>query len=128
MPHLGRRRSKPEPKPKGQIVPCPTLNRVEALTLNEWRRIICRLIAAEGGDAILMLDAGANNISAELLVYPQAKTCRCREPKKHRDCSYCGVGWDDGRICGVCRDEGVAGRLIVGTGRVICKTHKKAKA
>lgn len=53
------------------------------------------------------------------------KTCRCREPKRHRDCAYCGSGWDDFRICGMCKDEGIDGQVIRGTSRVTCKHHKE---
>lgn len=50
--------------------------------------------------------------------------CGCRTPKMHRDCAYCGCGWDDGKICGVCKENGIDGKLIRGTGRATCKKHK----
>jgi hypothetical protein len=53
------------------------------------------------------------------------KKCRCRPPKRHRDCCYCGSGWNDEKICGVCREGGIDGPVIRGTGRVICKLHKR---
>jgi len=53
------------------------------------------------------------------------KKCRCRGPKKHRDCAYCGIGYSD-HICGVCREAGIDGPVIPGTGRVVCKLHKKS--
>ncbi len=55
---------------------------------------------------------------------PAPRVCRCRAPKRHRDCAYCGVGYDDGRVCGVCREAGVDGKVIQGTGRVVCASHK----
>jgi len=53
------------------------------------------------------------------------KKCYCRKPKTHRDCAYCGIGFDDGKICGVCKEGGIDGRLIKGTSRVICQKHKR---
>jgi hypothetical protein len=52
--------------------------------------------------------------------------CRCRLPRRHRDCSYCGVtAHGEGRVCGVCREEGIDGTgTIRGTGRVVCAKHK----
>ena len=55
------------------------------------------------------------------------KSCRCSEPRTHRDCAYCGVGWADGAICGVCREAGIDGPVIRGTSRVVCFLHKKRK-
>jgi len=52
------------------------------------------------------------------------KKCRCHEPKRHRDCMFCGSGWAGEVICGVCKEEGIDGRLIRGTGRTVCKEHK----
>jgi hypothetical protein len=54
-----------------------------------------------------------------------ATLCRCREPKRHRDCSYCGYGGPCTHICGVCREQGIDGQTIPGTGRVVCRLHKK---
>ncbi len=51
--------------------------------------------------------------------------CTCRPPKRHNDCQYCGVGWWGEVVCGVCREQGIDGRLIPGTGRRVCKLHKK---
>jgi hypothetical protein len=51
--------------------------------------------------------------------------CRCRPPKSHRDCAYCGIGGDANHICGVCREGGIDGPVIRGTSRVICKHHAK---
>jgi len=50
--------------------------------------------------------------------------CRCREPKTHRDCAYCGMGYSD-HICGVCKEAGIDGPVIRGTSRVICTKHRK---
>jgi hypothetical protein len=50
--------------------------------------------------------------------------CGCREPKRHRDCMYCGSSWAGEVICGVCKEEGIDGRLIRGTGRRTCKAHR----
>jgi len=52
--------------------------------------------------------------------------CTCREPKTHRDCFYCGNGWNE-NVCGVCYDAGIDGRLIRGTGRKVCAKHKKGE-
>jgi hypothetical protein len=53
--------------------------------------------------------------------------CRCRPAKHHRDCAYCGQGWDDGRVCGACKEQGIDGKVIPGTGRVVCAAHKETK-
>lgn len=54
--------------------------------------------------------------------------CLCRPPKRHRDCAYCGIGYIDGaHMCGVCKEAGIDGPTIRGTGRVVCKLHKKGK-
>lgn len=50
--------------------------------------------------------------------------CTCRPPRRDRACAYCGVGYDDGRVCGVCREAGMDGRLLPGTGRRVCRLHK----
>jgi hypothetical protein len=50
--------------------------------------------------------------------------CTCRAPKRHRDCMYCGSGWMGEIICGVCREAGIDGRLIPGTGRRMCAEHR----
>lgn len=52
------------------------------------------------------------------------KPCLCRKPKHHRDCAYCGCGWGDGSICGVCKEQGIDGHVIRGTSRVVCAQHK----
>lgn len=53
------------------------------------------------------------------------KPCKCREPKRHCDCAYCGVGYIDGaHICGKCKESGIDGPIIRGTGRVKCALHK----
>ncbi len=51
--------------------------------------------------------------------------CRCRPAKRHRDCSYCGQGWDDGKICGMCKQNGIDGKVIAGTSKVTCSKHKE---
>ena len=53
------------------------------------------------------------------------RTCGCRGPKRHRDCAYCGTGWDDGRVCGYCKANGIDGRTIPGTAARTCSAHKK---
>lgn len=54
--------------------------------------------------------------------------CACRKPSRHRDCSYCGTtALQPGRVCGVCREAGINGKLIPGTGRQVCRDHKQAK-
>jgi hypothetical protein len=52
------------------------------------------------------------------------RKCICRPARRHRDCAYCGSGWDDGKVCGACKAAGVDGQVIRGTGRVCCKQHK----
>ena len=50
--------------------------------------------------------------------------CRCRPPKRHADCMYCGTGYAGEMVCGVCRELGIDGKLIRGTGRLVCKYHR----
>lgn len=50
--------------------------------------------------------------------------CRCREPKRSRDCAYCGV-FPSGQVCGVCHEAGIDGPVLRGTSRVVCAQHKK---
>jgi hypothetical protein len=52
--------------------------------------------------------------------------CTCREPKTHRDCTYCGVGvaLPEGGVCGMCHENDIDGPVIRGTKRVVCKLHK----
>ena len=52
--------------------------------------------------------------------------CKCREPKTHPDCAYCGYGASE-KICGVCKDDGIDGPVIRGTSRVVCKECKRIK-
>jgi hypothetical protein len=42
-----------------------------ALTLREWKSKINRLIRKFGPDAVMRTDAGANNVSLEVLVDPK---------------------------------------------------------
>jgi len=42
-------------------------------------------------------------------------TVPAQKARRHRDCAYCGCGWDDGRICGVCKEQGIDGQVIPGT-------------
>jgi|GEM_PF-7004283 len=49
--------------------------------------------------------------------------CKCRPAKRHKDCAYCGIGYND-HICGVCKQAGIDGPVIRGTSRVVCKDHK----
>lgn len=54
------------------------------------------------------------------------KACRCREPKTHRDCLYCGYrSVMPGYVCGVCKEAGIDGKTIPGTARVRCALHKR---
>lgn len=53
--------------------------------------------------------------------------CRCRPPKRHNDCMYCGCYYAGEVVCGVCKENGIDGRCIPGTARVVCKEHKHAK-
>ena len=52
--------------------------------------------------------------------------CTCREPKTHRDCTFCGSGVaiPEGGVCGICHEAGIDGPVIRGSGRVVCKLHK----
>lgn len=50
--------------------------------------------------------------------------CRCREPKRHRDCLYCGMGGACTHVCGECKEAGVDGPVIRGTERRVCRLHK----
>jgi len=58
---------------------------------------------------------------------PKPKKCRCRAPKRHRDCMYCGTGWAGEVICGRCKEAGIDGKLIPGTGLITCIQHKVRK-
>lgn len=55
----------------------------------------------------------------------QKKKCRCRPPKRHHDCMFCGMGgWGGEVICGVCKENGIDGPVIRGTSRFKCKACK----
>jgi hypothetical protein len=54
--------------------------------------------------------------------------CRCRPARRHRDCAYCGVGWADGAVCGVCKAAGIDGKTIPGTAAVACAAHKAVRS
>lgn len=92
-----------------------------------------RLVAAERKAAGLPYDtrweplASVEAIRAELKAREAkaAAPCRCREPKRHSDCCYCGSGFEP-YVCGVCRDGGIDGAVVRGTSRVICKKHAPA--
>ena len=51
-------------------------------------------------------------------------SCRCREPKTHRDCHYCGYAYVGDLICGYCKGKGIPERLIRETGRLTFSAHK----
>ncbi len=53
--------------------------------------------------------------------------CACRAAKMHRDCMYCGSSWAGEVVCGVCRLNGVDGRVIRGTEERTCAAHKATK-
>ena len=55
------------------------------------------------------------------------KKCGCREPKRHRDCMYCGVGYWGEVVCGVCKEAGIDGKVIRGTERRTCQNHKQER-
>ena len=64
----------------------------------------------------------------EVIKVPAAlqKGCGCKLPKRHRDCSYCGVtSHQPDSVCGMCREMGIDGKLIRGTGRKVCSHHKE---
>ena len=50
--------------------------------------------------------------------------CKCKEPTTSPNCAYCGTS-QSGYICGVCKEQGIDGPVILGTNRVICRIHKK---
>lgn len=52
-----------------------------------------------------------------------AKKCGCRPAKRHRDCMYCGSSYAGEVVCGVCKLEGIDGRVIRGTERRRCSLH-----
>lgn len=56
--------------------------------------------------------------------YVKPTKCRCKEPTRHRDCAYCGTGYDAGKVCGRCREDGIDGRVIRGTERKTCEKHR----
>ncbi len=55
---------------------------------------------------------------------PAPRVCRCREPKRHSSCVYCGY-FAGNAVCGVCKENGVDGPVIRGTNRVVCASHKE---
>lgn len=57
----------------------------------------------------------------------EPKQCGCRSPKSHRDCMYCGNGWAGEVVCGVCKEQGIDGKVIRGTERRVCKAHKQSE-
>ena len=63
---------------------------------------------------------------AEVGVGPvsSANKCSCKQPKRHDDCAYCGMG-ASGKICGICKENGIDGPVIRGTSRIICEIHKR---
>ncbi len=63
-----------------------------------------------------------------VLVVMGEKQCRCRTPRRHRDCAYCGTGWADGKICGACRRDGIDGKVIPGTSERTCAAHKAVRS
>lgn len=54
--------------------------------------------------------------------------CGCRRAKRHRDCAYCGFGWDAGKVCGACRQAGIDGQVIRGTESRTCAEHRREKS
>lgn len=50
--------------------------------------------------------------------------CRCRGPRRHDGCMYCGYYWAGDVVCGVCKEAGIDGKVIRGTSRVVCARHK----
>lgn len=77
------------------------------------------------------IDKGAWKLDDHLVAHakqskvkPKSTSCGCRSAQAHRDCAYCGVGWDSGKICGACKQNGVDGPVIRGTEARKCKNHK----
>jgi hypothetical protein len=54
----------------------------------------------------------------------EPERCRCRPPRRHRDCMYCGTSWAGEVVCGVCRAAGIDGRVIRGTSGAVCSRHR----
>ncbi len=55
--------------------------------------------------------------------------CGCVLPKKHRDCAYCGMtSHSDGKVCGVCSENGIDGKVIRGTARRKCDGHQEMES
>jgi hypothetical protein len=77
---------------------------------------------AEAVDALLAYTRSLKRAKAYRKAHPK---CVCREPKKNRHCAYCGWGGDGISVCGVCRESGIDGPAIRGTGRVVCRIHKE---
>ena len=50
--------------------------------------------------------------------------CKCRLPKTHPSCMYCGSTYMGEFICEVCAEAGIDGEVIRGTKRIICSKHK----
>jgi hypothetical protein len=57
----------------------------------------------------------------------EAKKCRCREPKHHPECQYCGVAYVGEIVCGACKEAGIDGKVIRGTERRVCSKHKEVR-
>jgi len=58
----------------------------------------------------------------------EKKKCRCRPPRRHSDCMYCGSSWGGEFVCGVCHENGIDGQVIRGTSRVTCAECKRKAA
>ena len=65
------------------------------------------------------------NLVKKLAKKPAPIVCRCRKARRHRDCTYCGTtALQQDSICGVCKEAGIDGKVIRGTGRIVCRNHK----
>ena len=70
----------------------------------------------------LLLEVGINKQRARTRKKNDA--CLCRKPTRHPDCMYCGSGYWGEKVCGVCKEQGIDGRVIRGTERRVCRKHK----
>jgi len=74
-------------------------------------------------EAVVALVAEVNRNKRRAKTRKKNDKCLCREPKTHRDCSYCGW-FASGMVCGVCKEAGIDGPVIRGTERRVCRKHR----
>lgn len=74
--------------------------------------------ARRGAKATILVDLDDGDVER------LPERCRCRPPRRHRDCMYCGTSWAGEVVCGVCRAAGIDGRVIRGTSGAVCSRHR----